>query len=373
MIINGINMPDEKDKRSKIIFDALKGENLPDGLYEQIGGWLLSTDNEQEKEARLLEHFSAMFDYEQQPEQESFDMLAEYKRRRGLAAQKEAVEIPLRRRVMARVAAVLIPVLLAVSVFMLVDRAGDAGHQDLAGIVTVSVPADGSEPVISSSTGGHEAVGGTIITVAENASIKLPDNSTVKLSKGSKITHTEQFGQERIVSFTGEAVFHIRKAEQAADVFTVNTERFRITVLGTDFKVHSFPGEDFSTVDLYHGRVMVEAGSMSAMLLPGEHLHLDHTGGGLTISRIPVNELVYDEMPDMTFRDGTLTDIFRTLETQYGVRFNYMGEIPLSADSISGDYSNVRNIDGVMRVLKRLSGTFDYEIKESEIIIKPTK
>lgn len=383
--------------RSVRIIESLFTGNLPKQLERKIMLWLFKEENSAEKETALWTVFNRMTDgAPEQNEQEVsarfnelcvlFELPADVpvmktqaeieqeqaghtkpeqtgEERTGRDRPRKAAIRLLPRRTIQKVAAVLVPLLVVAGVAIrLVQRTGDSGGPPIAEVVTVSVPAgdEQGKPLDNA------------IIVAENSVVKLPDSSTVRLAKGSELRRTENFGGSREVELKGEATFNVAQAKDPADVFTVHTEQLRIKVLGTEFKVHSFPDEDYSTVDLYHGSVRVLSDDGSITMHPGEHLHYEHATGEMRISKIPVTELRYDRMPGLAFQNGTLGDIFATLQAQYGVRFRIENSLS-DNDSLRLDFTDFNTLHDVMRGLKRLSGSFDYEITEDEIIVKPTK
>lgn len=86
--------------------------------------------------------------------------------------------------------------------------------------------------------------------------VKLPDGSTVILSKGSELRHSEKFGQgTRDVTLIGEAYFDI--AHDPTRPFHVITDKVTTTVLGTAFNVSAWPGQENVTVTVTRGKVQV--------------------------------------------------------------------------------------------------------------------
>ena len=68
----------------------------------------------------------------------------------------------------------------------------------------------------------------------EKLSVTFPDGSLGVLNVGSSFTYLEEFGDERNVSFTGEAYFDIQKSEKP---FIIDVNGVNVKVLGTAFNL----------------------------------------------------------------------------------------------------------------------------------------
>ena len=371
MIIDGTYIPDDMAKQIRTIFDNLRKKVVPKNMRNQVYDWFLDEDNTPLKEEGMSGLFGETFDYEKKPRQRSHEMYSEFARKNGLQEKQHAkvIKMPLRRNYLMKVAAVLIPAMVAsVAVYVLVEKAADTVVPATVAVVQVSVPAGGE-------TISDQAPQVDII-LAENQTHTLPDASTVRLGKGSTISHSETFEGERRVELHGAARFNVQKRvgeEGIKEQFTVHTDHLDIRVLGTEFDVHSPAGESHSVIDLLHGGVEVLAGGKTYLMSPRDHLHYDHDTKSATISKIPHGELRYDQMPTLIFEETPITDIFSIVERDYGVSFTIEGEIPDSVTAISGDLTRITTLDELMGKLQKLSGRFDYRITDSEIriLIKP--
>jgi transmembrane sensor len=101
--------------------------------------------------------------------------------------------------------------------------------------------------------------------------VRLPDNSTVMLDKGSELSYSSVFGETtREVSLKGEAFFDVAHTSVP---FTVRTGKIVTTVLGTAFNVKVSDGV---TVTVSRGKVAVGDESHTFdTILPNEQLAVD--------------------------------------------------------------------------------------------------
>jgi transmembrane sensor len=110
-----------------------------------------------------------------------------------------------------------------------------------------------------------------IVTFQGPDFVRLPDNSTVMLDKGSELSYSSVFGETtREVSLKGEAFFDVAHASVP---FTVRTGKIVTTVLGTAFNVKVSDGV---TVTVSRGKVAVgDERHTFDTILPNEQLAVD--------------------------------------------------------------------------------------------------
>jgi len=339
---NDMQIPTDKSERVRTIFQKLADSRLSRKLHEVIGGWFLSEDSRSEKEEQLFEHFNKTFDYTENPSKDAYRSFQAFARKAKI--ETSPARIPLRRQMLLKVAAVLIPALIITGIaFKLIEARVRPGNAEIV-MVTLSVPVD------------------------DEQQITLPDNTVITLAQGSELRVAESFDGNRYVELKGEARFNVAKAKDESDAFRVKAGPLGITVLGTEFKVHSIETEDSSTIDLFHGRIVVEVAGQEVTMSPGDRLQLDQNTGTLELSRISLRERVYDNLGNLP-SEGLLSELLRILEEEYNIPVETEGELP--AIRIRGDFSDIRTLERLMYVWEKASGQrFTYDLTDTEIIIK---
>lgn len=142
--------------------------------------------------------------------------------------------------------------------------------------------------------------------------IVLPDNSTIKLFKGSKITYDNSFGKEnREVSLVGEAFFDIARDESKP--FVINAEDVDVKVLGTSFYVES---GNKAYVAVVTGKVDMSSrkgkGKQQLILTPGETGTL--ANGSLIEEKGIADDLKYWKNGKISFNDVALHELVTRLD-----------------------------------------------------------
>jgi len=150
--------------------------------------------------------------------------------------------------------------------------------------------------------------------------ITLLDGSLVSLNSGSKLAWNEKkFNRNRLVTLSGEAYFEIKKGGE----FMIETENGTVQILGT--KLNVFAREKEFWVSCLTGKVGVEAGNTSQVLLPGEMVEL--TSNGLEKTALTnVNQTAAWKEGVFYFEDKPLVSIFDEIERQFNVSIQFEGD-----------------------------------------------
>jgi hypothetical protein len=165
--------------------------------------------------------------------------------------------------------------------------------------------------------------------------INLPDGSSVLLSKGSSISFkTKMNGQERVVNLVGEGFFEVVK--DARRPFVVYADKLVTKVVGTSFRMKSFPESNEAFVVVKTGKVMVSKSSKNHIgdqaavtLLPNQQMQLLVKNNKLTtqISEAkPTAQMNTMDLEEFNFRFTPITEAFKVLESNYAVHFRYDAE-----------------------------------------------
>jgi transmembrane sensor len=175
----------------------------------------------------------------------------------------------------------------------------------------------------------------------------LADSSEVMLDPLSEITWNEPFANnKRDIVLKGRARFNV--AKDKTKPFTVISGQLATNALGTQFIVTAFEQDEFITVQLYEGRVVVKgADSLHTKLkkdfylMPGEELLYSNKQNTASVRRfIEGNTAAKKEVPEersaadqpslpvekgswYMFNNQPLAQVFKQLEEMYGVKIEY--------------------------------------------------
>ena len=152
-------------------------------------------------------------------------------------------------------------------------------------------------------------------SVAEKASVNLPDLSKVDLNAGSIITYNEEsWTSNRSLNLEGEAYFKVAKGK----TFDVITTYGIVTVVGTEFNVKA--RNDYFEVVCYEGIVNVTSDTTTKQLLAGETFRI--LNKKFTQSRTLETEPQWINRKS-GFKSIPLKEVFKELELQYNAKVTF--------------------------------------------------
>lgn len=362
-----LNKPISYEDKSKSILDGLYFGRLNPVLEARVRKWFMNDHQRNIKDEALAGIFDALVVGQTTALAATVEELAKLKiylglpvneyeiingvvyipeGRKAVPVKKRSLEWDGRKRHLWRFAAtILMPALIVSGVWFI--RRIDHGAQLQPVAQEISVLADTADQ-----------------------SVALPDGSTARLMPGSQIRHKEGFDGSRHVELVGEARFTV--VRDTVQKFTVHTEHFDIAVLGTEFKVYSPAGGNFSSIDLYHGSVDVNAGGQSIVMEPGQHLRYEHATKRVELTETAISDREYDQMPNLIFEGCPLPEIFDAIRKEYRIAIEVSEEhLPASWNNVRIDLSHARSMNELMQILSTITDGFDYDIQSDKIIIRP--
>ncbi|WP_126972733.1 FecR family protein [Gynurincola endophyticus] len=204
--------------------------------------------------------------------------------------------------------------------------------------------------------------------------VKLEDGSVVTLGRKSKLRYPQGFDKDkRDVYLEGEAFFEVEKDKTRP--FTVITDDIHTRVLGTSFKVSSYPNRDIE-VAVVTGKVSVNSVRNDvlkniAVMLPGDKIKWNNQS--FTRMKIDPQEILGWKNELMIFRKQSLKEIMTQIGYHYGMKVNFINE-GFMEEKLSLTISERSSVQKTMNILSVTAG-FEYSIdsmsgKPTAIIIK---
>lgn len=204
------------------------------------------------------------------------------------------------------------------------------------------------------------------VPFGKQTKVVLSDGTQIWINAGSKLTYPSQFGAaKREVSLEGEAFFDV--VHQAQRPFVVHTGQLSINVLGTEFNVNTF-GASFQTA-LVRGKVRLEAGTKSMVLLPGELGTYHDQSAGLSKKESNLREYTAWKDKELYFDNGRLGDIVSRLEREYDLSFSF--ESPeLKNLHFTIDMPRPDEVQGVLNNIRLSTNQINFVFKGKQIEVK---
>lgn len=196
----------------------------------------------------------------------------------------------------------------------------------------------------------------------------LPDGSTVILNSNSSFYFDNSFGKnERRIYLKGDAFFKV--AKNPAKPFTVITQGFSTTAIGTAFYVHSNAGLANYGVGLLEGKVKLEKNGSdeTVFLTAGEKASLTKTETRFITQQYDTLSLNKWINGILSFKNTPVNEAFYELENWYSVQIEDRRS-NRELITINGDYVNVPLEDVLKIICFSLSCTYHFE--NNRIIIQ---
>ena len=190
--------------------------------------------------------------------------------------------------------------------------------------------------------------------------LTLPDGSEAWLSSLSTLKWPSVFSSDaRTVVLDGEGFFTVTK--DASRPFTVQTQKYDVRVLGTEFNVYAYGNSQKFETDLLSGKVQVisaEYPEETITLMPNEKVSLVEGKLMKSVSHFEGKE--YREQGIYDFEEKPLGEVLERLEQWYDVSF--VVDNPSLLDKIiSGKFRQSDQIETILKAISR-AGLFEYKI-----------
>ena len=187
------------------------------------------------------------------------------------------------------------------------------------------------------------------VPAGQRTELFLNDGTQVWLNSGTTFTFPDHFTKRsREVKLNGEAYLHVAKNEKAP--FIVNTGKYSVKVLGTEFNLKSYSQNDVFETALIEGsvEVVIPDYSYNILLKPDEQITKVENG----FKKSKINDLNYFKWREglLCFENEKVSSLFAKLELYYDIRIKVINESLLDY-TYSGKF---RIRDGVEHVLKVL-------------------
>jgi transmembrane sensor len=196
--------------------------------------------------------------------------------------------------------------------------------------------------------------------------LELGDGTMVWLNGGSKLIYPTPFAADkREVTLDGEAYFDV--SHNAARPFVVHLKEMNVKVLGTAFSINTI-GNVVQTA-LERGKVSLQAGSQSLLLLPGELGTYNPERKSLTKAETDLRVYTAWKDLDVYFNNNTLEEIISRLEREYDLNFSFENE-ELKNLHFTIDMPRTADFTKILNNMKFSSNEVDFIIKGNNIQIK---
>ena len=328
-------MVKEKASETEEIIRRFQESRYSEEMESKIQKWLIDEEDSEEKEKASLSYWNSLDVKADKPTYKAFKRVS-----KRIGDNQTGEVIPLL-YYLKRIAAIVIP-LFIISVF------GYYIYQNTREIYVSTIN-------------------------GEVKQIELPDGSQVWINSESSVRYSSSFTKNtRSVSLQGEAYFLVKRDESKP--FIVNTEKLLVEVLGTEFNVKAYDGDNKITTTLNTGKVGIRTNADKSFVLnPGEQLIYDNRTKETSLVRVSADDFSGWTKGQLYFINASFSEILKTLEKQFDVSFILKDPIVSSERTYTVKFIKDDSLQQILDVLKDVTGIFSYHIEGDKVYIEFTE
>ena len=208
--------------------------------------------------------------------------------------------------------------------------------------------------------------------------VVLSDGSKVWLNAQSALRFPSVFSKEmREVEIKGEAFFQISKHHigQSSKLlpFLVQAGEQKVSVLGTQFNINSYPDEQTLETTLLEGSIAVSHHKKTTTdkdgaikLVPGEQSQLFKTGE-LRVSNVDIQETIDWQKGYFAFHNEDIYQIMRKVARWYDIEVIYESELP--TEKLGGTLSRHQDVSKLFDAMQS-TGLFKFKIQGKKVHVR---
>ena len=170
-----------------------------------------------------------------------------------------------------------------------------------------------------------------LIPYGSRGKLILSDHTVVWLNAGSRLIYPSEFtGSEREVLLFGEAFFEV--AKDKSKPFIVKTTDYRIKVLGTQFNVSAYLGDDVSQTVLTEGSIELNMNNKGlfdhgVVLKQNELFSLNKGMNETRIQKVDPEKYVLWRDGILKFENEDLSQVLKKIERYYDIQIRLVNPL----------------------------------------------
>ncbi len=198
-----------------------------------------------------------------------------------------------------------------------------------------------------------------IASADEKINVTFPDGSKGVLNTNSSFSFLEKFGNERLVSFQGEAYFDIKKSEKP---FIIETGDVKVRVLGTAFNLTT--SKENVELIVERGLVAFDKDGEQTKVKAGLKAVFSKADDSVVIVENPSSNVASWIDGKLEFNDTSFDTVIRDLESHFEVSFEISNE-SINSCKITATF----NRSSLLEVMETLESMLGIEMEEKEGVI----
>lgn len=210
----------------------------------------------------------------------------------------------------------------------------------------------------------------------QNVQTSLEDSTIVVINSGSTLVYPRHFSKsQRKVFLFGEAIFDVSTDPDRP--FTVETQCFDVTALGTKFNVSAYADARNASTTLAEGRTQVKIGDLygdnsgqTYYLVPNQCLSINKQSGEIAVEEVNAQRRLSWGNGNLIFDGADFNTILKALERKFNVVF-MCDHMERMTGSYYVRFGPDESLEEVLDVLNNLSHHFEYRISSDIIFVNP--
>lgn len=203
--------------------------------------------------------------------------------------------------------------------------------------------------------------------------IKLSDGTNVWLNSESQLKYPVVFNDletRQVELVYGECYFDVSPStSHDGSKFKVYNQYQEVEVLGTEFNIKAYEGEENIYTTLIEGKVAVNSQDKKQFLEPAQQLNLNIQNNKTIITTVDAYKEVSWKEGEFSFRNKALKDIMQVLSRWYNMKVVFVNK-DIENVMFNGSFKKNLSIEEVLASIKTTNFINDYHIKEKTLIIK---
>ncbi|SDM31073.1 FecR family protein [Kriegella aquimaris] len=199
--------------------------------------------------------------------------------------------------------------------------------------------------------------------------VVLADGTKVWINSETQLKYPVAFASNetrQVELVYGEAYFDVSpSSEHNGTHFIVKSEGQQVEVLGTEFNIKSYKGEDQVSTTLVEGKVRVENQSGSKSLTPGHQSRFNRNLKNFVVSKVDVYDEISWKEGLFSFKNRPLEDIMQVLSRWYDVDVVFQTEA-IKKLTFNGVFRKTLKLDEILNIIKN-TNEVNYEINKKTI------
>lgn len=195
----------------------------------------------------------------------------------------------------------------------------------------------------------------------------LPDGTKVWLNSDSELRYPDVFNEAtRKVFLRGEAYFDVKHMEKQA--FIVSSGDCDIRVLGTEFNVSCYQGEQQVVTTLVEGKVAYRAGDRTGELQPGWQCVYNVEKQTADVKKVNVAEYISWKNGVFLFDNVRIEELARQIERWYDIKVVFADELVRNS-SFTGAMERYKPVSYLISILNE-TNTVECQLEGQTLVFQ---